>query len=73
MEEKPKLDMNSFNSYKESSLKHLRWQLKNFFQDYSNIAVDDVRKKLKELNAYENIGHLEALKDQRLASQQPST
>ena len=64
--ENPKLNLKSFDEYKNSSIKNLKWQLQNFFEDYSGVTVDHVREKLKEINAYENIAHLEPLRDEHI-------
>ncbi|MFH0979272.1 MAG: hypothetical protein V1837_08315 [Candidatus Woesearchaeota archaeon] len=52
------LDLNSLESYKETVLTELERQLKAYFGSIENLSIEEIRKKVVEINTYQNIGHL---------------
>jgi hypothetical protein len=64
--EMPVLVLDSFDTYTETSLAHLKWQLEIFFGDISTLDAAQVQEKIKELNAYENIGYLKPLEEEHV-------
>ncbi len=64
--DKPKLELSSFETYMESSVKNLKWQLNNFFKDASQLSTEHIKEKLADINAYENISHLQPIKEEHI-------
>lgn len=56
-----KLNLESHDTYKDSSILYLKQHLSRFFDDLSKISVEDLRPKVKVLNKYENMAHLKDL------------
>ncbi|MBW2964328.1 hypothetical protein KY363_02615 [Candidatus Woesearchaeota archaeon] len=63
---KPLLELRSFETYMKSGIGQLKWQLSNYFDDASKLEVEHVREKLLHINQYENIEHLQPIKEEHI-------
>ena len=63
---KPTLVLDSIETYKESTLKRLKWQVKDFFENHSAVEVSHFLEMVDNLNAYENINHLKPLSEEHV-------
>ncbi|HII71843.1 TPA: hypothetical protein HA265_03755 [Candidatus Woesearchaeota archaeon] len=63
---KPTLVLDSIDTYKESSLGHLKYKLKDFFENHSEIEVENMLDCIEDMNAYENLGHLKPLSQEHV-------
>ncbi|NQU79787.1 hypothetical protein HQ545_08530 [Candidatus Woesearchaeota archaeon] len=65
-EEKPDLVLTSFATYMQSGIEQFKWHLGNFFGNNPDLEVEHVRDTLEDINAYENIEHLQPIKEEHL-------
>ncbi len=63
---KPTLVLDSIDTYKESSIEHLKWKIRNFFEDHSAVEVSHMLEVIDEMNAYENLCHLKPLSEEHV-------
>ncbi|MFC1722895.1 hypothetical protein ACFL0V_02050 [Nanoarchaeota archaeon] len=59
-----KLSLESIESYKESSIEHLKWKLSEYFGEITDMSV--VKNNIENLNAYENLEHLKPLSEEHV-------
>jgi hypothetical protein len=64
--EKPLLELTSFETYMKSGLDQFKWHMKNFFDDHSKLEVEQVHDRLEHINTYENIEHLQPIKEEHI-------
>jgi len=58
---RPKLDLKNFETYRDSTIKQLKWQLNQFFDDHSELGCEHLKDYIADLNAYENLDALEPI------------
>jgi hypothetical protein len=60
------LDLTSIESYKKSALKVVEARLKRHFGELRKVLMEDIRKGLLEINAYDNLSSLRPLEDSEI-------
>lgn len=65
-EEKPLLELRSFETYMKSGIEQFKWHLKNYFDDHSQLSAEHVKENLEDINAYENLDDLTPIKEEHI-------